>query len=221
MFRTHQKIFHRLFPLDWLIIWSIYQGVFWGIGMLGGMNILSHGEIYADQKRGKPEKEEAFQIPAEAFWGEPVGVARIALPVGPPSHPLGLESLVVTCPQNRVFYPAVEEGPLRALLREKTGLVLGRANIYFLFPGKEPLEVELRTPRDFWTVRLVPGEHRRAWIADSSTTTIPEKASWSTSLSRRSIWPRSNRARLGNWAIFSWRRMRPRCGAIQDESNCK
>jgi|GEM_PF-2942917 hypothetical protein len=162
MFRTPRKIFGYRFPLYWLVIWAIYRGIFWERGILGE-HTAPVGKIYAGPQRGESEQEEASRIPAEAFWGEPFGVARVSLPLGSLTHPLGAESWVVNSPQNRVFYPALEEGSLRALLRKKTGLPLGRCTLYFLFTGKDPLEVQIRTPGDTRSVRLVPGEHRRGW----------------------------------------------------------
>lgn len=128
-----------------------------------GLKNLTGGWTYAAQKWGKDANEEPPRLQAEALWAEPFGVARLSLTLPPQTGPLGPDGLVVSEPKGRVFYPALDEGRLRALVREKTGLTGGRYTLYFLFTGKEPLEVNLRTPGESWTVRLVPGEHPRRW----------------------------------------------------------
>ena len=112
-------------------------------------------------KEGVGREKESLRVQAEAFWAEPFGVARVSLVLPAQAFYGGPDSLVVSEPKDRVFYPAVDEGPLRAFLREKTGLSGGRITVYFLFTGKEPLEVRLRAPGESWAVRLIPSEHPR------------------------------------------------------------
>lgn len=149
-------------------IWNpLYQGaylVFFGGAIaatvfLGGRKDFPGKEAFAAPKRENGAIGEPTLLQAEAFWGEPFGVGQISLALPLQSVPLGSENLVVCSPQNKVFYPAVEEGPLRSWFREKTGLSGGRYTVYFLFMGKDPLEVYIRTPANSWRVRVVPGEH--------------------------------------------------------------
>ncbi|MCS7305452.1 MAG: hypothetical protein NZ602_10150 [Thermoguttaceae bacterium] len=154
--------------MDQKLRWPIYQvvilwltgGVLGSLNLSGWMSEVEEGRTYAAEKREKIS-EGLPRVQTEAFWGEPFGVARVSLTLPAQALVLGPESLVVDSPQNRVFYPAIEEGFWRALVREKTGLAGGSSTIYFLFTGKEPLEVVIRCPNDSWPVRLVPTDHPR------------------------------------------------------------
>lgn len=150
-------------PLYGLIICYFLFRCAGGVALDGESTLEGHHEMgaHSTQRREKIASQPAWKMLAEAFWGEPFGVARVTLTVPPDGLPLGPQSLLVSCPQNRVFYPAVQEGPLQGLIREKSGRTLGRYHVYFLFAGKEPLEVQIRCWKALWTVRLVPEENAR------------------------------------------------------------
>ena len=88
------------------------------------------------------------QIEVEAYSGEPFGVGVISVRMRSIrgtvwSHDDGWSLQERT---GRSFYPAVVGGPLRDLLRQFVGRPFGRAQVYFLFQGDEPLDLTLHTP---------------------------------------------------------------------------
>jgi hypothetical protein len=115
----------------------------------------------------------AERIEAEAIAGKPFGVGRVTLdlPEEMLPEPLGAEGLVLTEPNGRVLYPALEAAAFGRVMRQVLdadtpltgggpirqqvgGILRGladrppRTTIYFLFRGDEPLEMTLhaRTP---------------------------------------------------------------------------
>jgi hypothetical protein len=131
----------------------------------------------------------AAAIEADAISGEPWGVGRLVvdLPESELPEPLGIEGLVLSERNGRVFYPAVHNPVAAALMKEFLGegspLVTGgpvreevggilrgvllnrppRATIHFLFRGSEPLELTLQARRPIALVlrpRPGPALHR-------------------------------------------------------------
>ena len=120
------------------------------------------------------------RIRGEACAGEPFGVGRIEveLPEALLPEPLGLAGLGVAARDDRLFYPALEPrldvGVVRDVLSQSRRPVLriigevlpdgGKTNVFFLFRGREALEVSVRSRRvDPLVLQPVadPAGHRR------------------------------------------------------------
>ena len=83
----------------------------------------------------------------EAYAGEPYGVGRwtVQLPQGVNPAILGNSGFTLTDKSGRTVFQAFQAEPLRTAARE----LLGRpqtANVYFLFTGDAPLELQLYSP---------------------------------------------------------------------------
>ncbi len=133
----------------------------------------------------------------QAFAGEPFGVGSITLnlPAEMLPEPLGLEGIGLSEKTGRVFYPAMRTpalaNALKELLSEDTPLTTGgpvrqqvggilrgvlnrppRTTVYFLFRGREPLELTIQARKSIPLViqpRISPPGHRRllqAWWND-------------------------------------------------------
>lgn len=101
---------------------------------------------------------------AEAFPGDPFGVGRIAVevPEGLLPEPLGEAGLGLTEANGRVLYPVVEAMPGAGMVRDvlsqakRPALRIlgqfieppGRTTIYFLFRGRDPLKLTLRSKQE-------------------------------------------------------------------------
>lgn len=88
----------------------------------------------------------AGEIRAEAFAGQPFGVAKIEMDATPQvlPRPLGIEGILVEDAEHRVFYPVIAGPPLGGFFAELVGTA-PRLTIYFLFRGPEPLQVTVGT----------------------------------------------------------------------------
>jgi hypothetical protein len=128
------------------------------------------------------------RIEAEAFWGEPFGVAKVVVDLPPQllPEPLGVEGLGVSEKDGRALYPALHNpaipGLVKGLLaadspltsggpvREEVGGILRgvfnrppRTTIYFLFRGDGPLELSIEARQSLRLKvqpRRVPALHR-------------------------------------------------------------
>ncbi|MGQ9504158.1 MAG: hypothetical protein ACUVQR_04540 [Thermogutta sp.] len=92
---------------------------------------------------------DAAGVNAEAYIGQPFGVAKIDLGITPeilPS-PLGVEGILIKEASGRVHYPVIATSAVGGFFAELVGSQ-PRATFYFLFRGDTPLEIELlaRTP---------------------------------------------------------------------------
>ena len=132
-------------------------------------------------------------LEAQAFVGEPFGVASVTLnlPAELLPQPLGLEGVGVSEKSGRVFYPAMrspalanvlkdflqEDSPLTGggpVRQEVGGILRGilsrppRTTLYFLFRGREPLDLTIQAGRPIPLVvqpRNIPAAHRRLLLA--------------------------------------------------------
>jgi hypothetical protein len=106
-----------------------------------------------------------LELEAEAIAGEPFGVARLSmeLPPGMAARE-NFVGLPLAEKDERIFYPAFDERPVRGLLRN----LLNRpekVTAYFLFRGQEPLQISIagEAPADGIVLRPIsdPVAHRQ------------------------------------------------------------
>lgn len=106
-------------------------------------------------------RADAIQARSEAYLGGPFGVAcvEVDLPASEAPQPLGWRGLGIAEKRHRALYPAVDgesfAGILKDVLRDSRrpaarilGRVIedrGKARIYFLFLGQEPLELTIQS----------------------------------------------------------------------------
>jgi len=115
------------------------------------------------------------QLSGEAAVGEPFGVAQVSVPFSPDDDAVAIEAgaFTVEDPQGRVLYPVFVVSHNLALLRELLGQSQpgppDRLLVHFLFTGREPLDVTVRTP-SVHRLHVVPQDHEivhrrlsRAW----------------------------------------------------------
>lgn len=124
------------------------------------------------------------RVRVEAYAGEPFGVGcvEVDLPSSLAPEPLGWSGLGIEEKHHRALYPAVESRSIGGVVQEVLGEVRypaarilggmieshGKARVYFLFQGREPLEltVQSQTP---YAARVMPMEsqagHRRLLAA--------------------------------------------------------
>ncbi len=97
------------------------------------------------------------RIQGEAILGEPYGVGRIVVDMPKEEEPdaLGPGGVGVTEQFGRLLYPAVDQRPFRALIRDLVGVGGERTAVYFLFRGAAPLQLTVRT-QTAHAVRVVP-----------------------------------------------------------------
>ncbi|HEY3392139.1 MAG TPA: hypothetical protein VGK58_05505, partial [Lacipirellulaceae bacterium] len=88
-------------------------------------------------------------IRVEAYRGEPFGVGRVTVDLqqGASGDPWSDDRFTVTEATGRVFYPAIDNAPVRRLVRNFLGIQTPwQATFYFIFRGEEPLDVTLYAP---------------------------------------------------------------------------
>jgi hypothetical protein len=88
-------------------------------------------------------------IRVEAYRGEPFGVGRVTVDLeqGASSDPLSDDRFTITEANGRVFYPAIENAPVRRMVRNFLGIETPwQITFYFIFRGDEPLEMTLFAP---------------------------------------------------------------------------
>jgi hypothetical protein len=88
-------------------------------------------------------------IRVEAYRGEPFGVGRVTVDLEPgsSSDPLSDDRFTITEANGRVFYPAIENAPVRRMVRNLLGIETPwQITFYFIFRGDEPLEMTLFAP---------------------------------------------------------------------------
>jgi hypothetical protein len=88
-------------------------------------------------------------IRVEAYRGEPFGVGRVIVDLerGASSDPLADDRFTITEANGRVFYPAIENAPVRRMVRNLLGIETPwQITFYFIFRGGEPLEMTLFAP---------------------------------------------------------------------------
>lgn len=88
-------------------------------------------------------------VDTEAYYGQPYGVGRVTIDVlrGEPVLPLSDERFTLLEAQERVFYPALEQQPVRQFIRQLLGMEAPRkVTFYFLFRGETPFDLSVFTP---------------------------------------------------------------------------
>ena len=132
----------------------VYRTFGWSIGLAARLcfylvaGTTAQGRSSCAVSRARPPE-------SEAIVGEPFGVGRISVRL-PDARPgfFGERNFLLRDANGRALYAAFESQPVRAILRE----VLNRPQdvaVYFLFTGKEPLELELLAPEPV-RIRVVP-----------------------------------------------------------------
>ena len=122
-----------------------------------------------------PVQAAPMKILGEAFYGEPFGIGfvEVELPASEAPEPLGWHGLVVAEKRHRAVYPAVRSQGLAGLVKDVLrdsrrpearilgGMIQerGKAKIYFLFLGREPLELTIRS-KVAHAVSVAPVEDR-------------------------------------------------------------
>jgi len=101
------------------------------------------------------------RIRGEAYSGEPFGVGcvEVELPASMAPEPLGWSGLGIAERRHRALYPAVDSQSLAGVVKEVLGQVRspaarllggviegrGKARVYFLFLGREPLDLTVQS----------------------------------------------------------------------------
>jgi hypothetical protein len=88
-------------------------------------------------------------VRVEAYRGRPFGVGRVTVDLrqGASGDPWSDNRFTVTEATGRVFYPAIDNAPVRRLVRNFLGIETPwQATFYFIFRGEETLDITLYAP---------------------------------------------------------------------------
>ncbi len=123
-------------------------------------------------------RADAIKARSEAYHGEPFGVGcvEVELPPSEAPEPLGWRGLGIAEKRHRALYPAVHSqsfvGIVKDVLRDSRrpaarilgGMIedRGKAKVYFLFLGREPLELTIRSQIPH-AVSVAPVDDRAGW----------------------------------------------------------